>query len=395
MLVEVPPRSFLVIPALSMPASGGMPSDGQYGHEVLPSPVGDDVGVYGPPVLHEDEEELDGRPPLVECSEDDEPEFYEHARNDASGAAAASDSDSNSASLPSVFDDKDSSTGSCYSFFFSSLFVDHMDDEAGGGGASSAKTKDVGRCLSGTDSVGGAGSGQSSSAPIAPISRYLRRNDKGVLVGASRQRPKQQTPAFSVIEAIQTEALDCGARRADGLTTDNTACRTRVRCAVHGGTRCTEWRVRGPVMGVFTDTEYLTTVATVRAAADVPRHEVYLRALPHLTVKAYKSTTMAYQSVRFVALAASVDDATWDSSPAFRVVDRTERLDDKVVKAVLKRAAVIVAKSKSKHVNGHASLLSITDARGDKVHKTAVRAARRQRSLRALHDWRRKVYSWR
>jgi len=390
--VEVFPRTFFVFPALSTTAAVGMPSAGQFGHEVLPSQVGDDVGVYCPPVLHEDEEELDGRPPLVECSEDDEREVFEHARNDASGAAAASDSDSDSAGLPSVFDDTDSSTGSSYSNLFSSFFVVHADDEAGGEGASSAKSKDAGRGLSGTASVGGAGSGQPSSAPIAPSSRYSRRNDKGVFVGASRQRPKQQTPAFSVIEAIHTEVLDCRGRGADGSTTDKTACRTRVRCAVHGDTRCTEWRIRGPVMGVSTDAEYLTTVATVRAAADVPRHEVYVRALPHLVGKAYKSTTMAYQSVRFVALAASVDDATWDSSPAFRVVDRTERLDDKVVRGILKSAAVTVANRKCKHINGHVSLLSITDARGDKVHKTAVRAARRQRSVRALHDWRRKVY---
>jgi len=391
MPVEVPPRPFFVFPALSTPAAGGMPSAGNYGHEVLPSPVGDDVGGFCPPALHEDEEELDGRPPLVECSEDHEPEFFEHARNDASRAAAASDSDSDSAGLPSVFDDTDSSTGSSYSNFVSSYFVDHADDEAWGKGAPSAKNRDAGRGLSGTASVGGAGSGQSSRAPIAPSYRYRRRNDEGVFVGALRQRPKQQTPAFSVTEAIHTEALDCGGRGADGVTTDKTACRTRVRCAVHGSTRCTKWRIRGPVMGVSTDAEYLTTVATVRAAADVPRYEVYVRELPHLVEKAYTSTTMAYQSVPFVALAASVDDATWDSGSAFRDVDKTERLDDKVVRAILKRAAATVAKSKSKHVNGHVSLLRITDARGDKVHKTAVRAERRQRSLRALHDWRRNV----
>ena len=193
-------------------------------------------------------------------------------------------------------------------------------------------------------------------------------------------------------EAIHTEALDCGGRETDSSTADTTACRTRVRCGVHGGTRCTEWRMRGPVMGVSTDFEFLTTVAAVRAATDVARHDVYVRELPHLVGKAYSSTTMAYQSVRFVALAASVDDATWDSGLAFRVFDRTERLDDKVVKGILRRAAVTVAKRRSQHVNGHVSLLSITDTRADNVHKTAVRAAKRQRSVRALNDLRRKVY---
>jgi len=144
-------------------------------------------------------------------------------------------------------------------------------------------------------------------------------------------------------------------------------------------------------MGVSTDAKFLTNVAPVRAADDVARHETYVWELPQLVGKAYRSTTMACQSVRVVALAASVDEATWDSVLAFRVVDRTKRLDDKVVKGILKRAAVTVAKRESKHVNGHVSLLRITETRGDKVHRTAVRAAKRQRSVRALNDWRRKV----
>jgi len=88
-----------------------MPAARQYGHEVLPSPVGDDVGVFCPHVLHEDDEELDGCPSLVECSDDNDPEILEYARNDALSAVAASDSESDSDGLAPVFDDTDSSMG--------------------------------------------------------------------------------------------------------------------------------------------------------------------------------------------------------------------------------------------------------------------------------------------
>jgi len=106
-----PPRPLFVFPVISTPAAGGKPAAGQFGHEVLPSPVGDDVGVYCPPVLHEDDEELDSRPPFVECSDDDDPEFLEYGRNDALSAAAASDSESDSDGLSPVFDGTDSSMG--------------------------------------------------------------------------------------------------------------------------------------------------------------------------------------------------------------------------------------------------------------------------------------------
>lgn len=220
----------------------------------------------------------------------------------------------------------------------------------------------------------------------APVELVVNqdRGATGTFTGGHRNYRKQEAPSFPVVQAALLESADCG---------QSSGCASTLRCAAHGGTQCQQWLIRGPVFGWSDDAVHLSANITVRAALSVPVAEVYVRALPHLVPTVYGSSTAAYNSVRFVAHQQVVPVAGSDTavtSSSFRGLTVGERLSDKDVKEVIKRASASLQAARGKLLRGHVSLVSRSDALGDTVRKGAVRAALRRRSRGAARDYREK-----
>lgn len=210
------------------------------------------------------------------------------------------------------------------------------------------------------------------------------RGATGTFTAGHRNYRKQEAPSFSVIQAALLESADCG---------QSSGCAFTPRCAAHGGTQCQQWLIRGPVYGWSDDAVNLSANVTVRAALNVPAAEVYVRALPHLVPTVYGSSKAAYESVRFVAAQDVIPVAGSDTTvtpTSFRGFTVGEKLSEKDVKEVIKRASASLQAAKGKLPRGHVSLVSRSDALGDTVRKGAVRAALRRRSRGAARDYREK-----
>lgn len=208
------------------------------------------------------------------------------------------------------------------------------------------------------------------------------RRAAGTFAGVQRTYRKQQAPNFAIIEAVLDEPADCGQRQ---------GCAATPRCAAHGGTQCRRWLVRGPVLGWSDDAVRLTTNVTVRAAMWMPMAEVYVRALPHLVPSVYARSTVAYGSVRFVAgerTELAADSGVDPQQLSFRGFPVGDKLTDKDVKEVLKRATSSLLAAKGKLHRGHVPLVARRDARCDPVLKAAVRGVLRKRSIRAAAEYR-------
>eukprot|EP00170_Pyropia_yezoensis_P000336 contig_1987_g337 len=203
----------------------------------------------------------------------------------------------------------------------------------------------------------------------------------GVFTGVLRNRRKMQAPTFPITEPGLLEPASCGELN----------CVTTPKCAAHGGAQSQQWRIRGPVLGWSDDAVGLTTNVTVRAARGMPFAEVYVRAVPHLVPSVYARSTMAYNSLRFVAskrLESAAISGSGSMACSFRGFSVGAKLTDKDAKEILKRASSTVAAAKGKLPRGCVSVTERSDARGDPVLKSAMRAMSRKRSIRAATDYR-------
>lgn len=207
------------------------------------------------------------------------------------------------------------------------------------------------------------------------------RSATGVFTGVLRNRRKMQAPTFPIIEPGLLEPASCGELN----------CVTTPKCAAHGGAQSQQWRIRGPVLGWSDDAVGLTTNVTVRAAPGMPFAEVYVRAVPHLVPSVYARSTMAYNSLRFVAskrFESAAISGSGSMACSFRGFSVGAKLTDKDAKEILKRASSSVAAAKKKLPRGCVSVTERSDARGDPVLKSAMRAMSRKRSIRAATEYR-------
>lgn len=207
---------------------------------------------------------------------------------------------------------------------------------------------------------------------------FNERDDDGNFVGNVRRRRRRQAPKFSVIALVDDEAPTADATvpvAAGGASSSTAPTRTRT------------WLVRGPVRGWSDDTWRLSTLTTVRAAATLPAHEVYVRAMRWLVPGTYVDTEDAYESVRAVFRARTPTAKAWDnSSPmsSFGIVSCEDELTDEAVTEVLRQAANSARDAQTRVLDGHVALVHRRPAFNDPVCQAGLCALLRQRSVRAV-----------
>lgn len=131
----------------------------------------------------------------------------------------------------------------------------------------------------------------------------------------------------------------------------------------------------------------------MRACATLPAHEVYARSIPWLAPGPYIDQADSYESVRFVAGRRSEADKAWDgTSPksSFRGYVHDFDLDDDDIKQILEAASASVRRSNKTMKGGYVDVIDRRSALNDRVCVASLRALLRQRSVRAVADYRRK-----
>lgn len=215
------------------------------------------------------------------------------------------------------------------------------------------------------------------------------RDEEGSFSGDLRRTRRRQVPTFPIIELVEHETAVCSEPNDYTPAT----CPFPITCTAHGGTPCRTWLIRAPVLGWSDDAWRLSRVTTVRACATLPAHEVYVRSMPWLAPGPYINQQDAYDSVRFVARQRSEVDKTWDAgSPtsSFRGHLHDFDLDDDDVKEILQTASASVRRSNQTIKGGYVDVIDRRSARNDRVYVASFRALLRQRSSRAVRDYRRK-----
>lgn len=213
-----------------------------------------------------------------------------------------------------------------------------------------------------------------------------RRDPQGSFISSLRLRRKRQEPSFRVIELIEEEPFACGA--VDEGDVSSVRCTSRFRCSAHGGTQCRQWHIRGPVAGFSDDAVCLHTTTKIRAAVNLPPHEVFARSVQYLVPGIYRVRRDMYNAVRFVVSKLASDDIDVCTGSSFHDVAQGDPLDDALIELILKRAAT-TAKRAKKPAQGGLSLMGHDNAYSDTVYKSAVRGAMRHRSVQALQHFRR------
>lgn len=204
------------------------------------------------------------------------------------------------------------------------------------------------------------------------------RDADGRFLGLTRRRRRPQDPEFPIIEAINDESVPVSdSAGGDGVSAP----------------QYRTWLIRGPVRGWNDDGWRISTLTTARALATMPLHEVYVRSAVHLVPGPYVDETDFLASVRFVAKAATKANVAWDTtgeSSSFRGLVEGQELDDGDVRLVLQRAAAAVRAATRRLPAGYVALVGQRPAEDDRVFQGALRALLRQRSVRAVADFRRK-----
>jgi len=231
-----------------------------------------------------------------------------------------------------------------------------------------------------------AGGGAPASASATAARPARARAPRGTFRGKEDARRKIVEEPIKVIELAGEEPLACSAAAGPGLLA---ACTGRFLCKAHGGSHCRHWRIRGPVIGWSDDAQHLTTITVVRAMAELPPHEVYVRSVPLLVPQPYASAPASYHSVRLVAGAVK-DVVQWESASSFSGFAAGQVLSNNDIKSVIKKASKTMGKRRRKVANGLVALMERTTALSDPVYKDAVRAVSRRRSAKAAHHFRQK-----
>lgn len=215
------------------------------------------------------------------------------------------------------------------------------------------------------------------------------RDAEGSFSGDARRKRRPEQPTFPIIELLEHETAACSQPSEYTQVT----CPCPITCVAHGGTPCRLWLIRAPVLGYSDDGWRLSRVTTVRACETLPAHEVYVRSIPWLAPGPYIDVADAYESVRFVARQRSEADMAWDvgsSKSSFRGHLHDFDLDDDDLKQILETASASVRRSNSAIKEGHVDVVDRRSAHNDRVCVTSLRALLRQRSVRAVADYRRK-----
>jgi len=143
------------------------------------------------------------------------------------------------------------------------------------------------------------------------------------------------------------------------------------------------------VRGWSDDAQRLTTITLVRALAELPAQEVYVRSVSLLVPQPYASAQASYNSVRLVA-GTVTDQAQWEGASSFGAFAAGHVLSDNDVKRVIKKASKAMGRGRRKVANGSVSVLERSTALADPVYKDAIRAALRRRSTNAARHFRKK-----
>lgn len=243
--------------------------------------------------------------------------------------------------------------------------------------------------------AGGAGGGTEADAIEATDSSvedsfqqtqplFNERDEDGNFVSDIRRRRRRQAPKFAVLYPVVDEASTVDATApvpAVGASPSTAPTPTRT------------WLIRGPVRGWSDDSWRLSALTTVRAAESLPAHEVYVRAMRWLVPGTYVDLRDAYESVRVVYRARTLDDKAWDtSSPStsFGTVSCEGELTDEVICDVLRQASGRARDAQTRVADGYVSLVHRRPAANDPVYQAGLRALLRQRSVRAVAAFRRR-----
>lgn len=231
--------------------------------------------------------------------------------------------------------------------------------------------------------AGGNGSGANDfDQDMQP--QFNERDEDGNFVGDVRRRRRRQAPKFAVIAEVVDEANTIDASTPDpavGSSASTTPAPTRA------------WMVRGPVRGWSDDALRLSTLTTVRAAASLPAHEVYVRAMRWLVPGTYVDIEDAYESVRAVYRARSSADKAWDqasASTSFGNVPADGEMTDHVICDVLRKASGSARDAHTRVADGFVALVHRRPAINDHVNQAGFAAMLRQRSVRAVAAFRRR-----
>ncbi|KAK1864508.1 hypothetical protein I4F81_007054 [Pyropia yezoensis] len=111
----------------------------------------------------------------------------------------------------------------------------------------------------------------------------------------------------------------------------------------------------------------------------------------YLVPGTYVDAEDAYDSLRFVAVARSQENLSWDTnSPngSYRGLVDKQDVDDDHIKTILRQAATIMRVATKRLPNGHVTLLRRMSAIKDPVNKKHLKALLRQRSVRAVAHYR-------
>lgn len=218
----------------------------------------------------------------------------------------------------------------------------------------------------------------------------LSRDERGAFISEERRRRRPQTPLFPIIEAMYLEPLSCSPDAAKFAPNNCLAVR---RCAVHRGTQCRLWRVRGPVAGWSDDALRLSMIATVRAAAWLPLCEVYARVLPSISRGVYQVPADSHRSLRLVVEAHLSRGDPLDTSSSwssFHVLNDGGKLTKARLTAVSKAAAGSIQKTRRRVDRGYVVVVEQVPPHRDAVHVAAMAALLRRRSVCAVARYRRK-----
>lgn len=216
------------------------------------------------------------------------------------------------------------------------------------------------------------------------------RDEDGQFLGSQRRRRQPEEPKFAIIEQQELSPTQCYEGGPEEMPQN---CSAIHRCASHGGVQCRTWLIRGPVRGWSDDGWRLSVLTTVRACATIPPHEVYARSMKLLVPGSYEDVEDAYNSVRYVAAARFRANLPWDTtSPksSYRGLEEGQELSDDDVALILRQAATIMQGAAHRLQSGHVALVRRQCAIDDHVSRVHLRALLRQRSVRAVMDYRNK-----
>lgn len=237
------------------------------------------------------------------------------------------------------------------------------------------------------------GGGGDADADVDALAEDLQaplilRDDAGKFLSQLRRRRAPEAPSFRIIEEVD-QADESAGPAGNGDAGPSTGGDGGTAPAAQYRT----WLIRGPVRGWSDDGWRLSVLTTVRALAALPSHEVYARSMAWLVPGTYTDEADFLASVKFVVRAAVEGGETWDADGAdssFQGLVDGQDLDDDDVREVLRQASNNMRRAARRILEGHVALVGRRPAVSDPVHQAAVRALLRQRSIRAVADYRRK-----